>query len=276
MGKEDYQGQITPTINNGNILPTLDEKIKYSNNQDFQNLNLNYNEQTLNLVNDNLFQETNINSFNDIDNNQNIYPDTQTAEPQVFPTSFIQPEANQEYSNFLENTDLEQYIQSSTAIPQFNDSTPIEQNLNIQEYGTDYSDIQTTIQQKYEYIKPSNIYNKVSNYVTNKVNDVKYSIGNVKGKVQNVKEKVQNAIPNPINHIKNISSNYLSNTIETSDILNPVSNDFVTPTLEEGINKTIERSFCNNHIPTIIKIEDEEKIPICPDFVCKIYKSIFG
>ena len=357
VGKENYQGQTTQTYNDVNILPTLEEKIKFSNNQDFQNLN--YNDQTLNLVNDNLLQETNVNSYNEIDDNQNIYPDTQTGETQVvFPTSFIQPERNQESSNFLENTDLDQFIQTSTATPKFNDSIPQEQNINIQENnGIEYSDtvptnlqlyqteyigdgnnnVQTSVlEQPFEYDGSNTMYEKVSNFVSNNVN-------NVQDGIENIKENVQNAIPNPMDQIGNIGTNYMVNNIVGyakpssiyekasnfvsnkvsnvkegisnvkekvqnipnkignigtkymvnkmvgGNILNPIGSNLVTPAIlggnaimnkanniKEGINGTVARAFCNNNIPTIIKIEDEEKTPICPDFVCKIYKSIFG
>ena len=203
VGKEEYQGQTTQTYNDVNILPTLDEKIKYSNNQDFQNFN--YNDQTLNLAKDNLLQETNVNSYNEIDDNQNIYLDPQTAENQVvFPTSFIQPERNQESSNFFENTDLDQFIQTSTATPKFNDAIPQEQNLNIQENnGIEYSDILTTnlplqqtefngvennniqtsiLEQPFEYTESNTMYEKASNFVSNSFNNVKDGISNVKEK----------------------------------------------------------------------------------------------
>ena len=298
IGTENYQGQMTQTIDDGNRLQTLDEKIKYSNNQDYQNVNLNYDEQGLNLINDNILQETNVNSFNEIEETQNIYPDTQATETQVFPTSFIMHDRNQESSNFLENTDLDQYIQNSTATPKFNDS-PQEQNINIQENnGIEYSNLYSThyLQQTeyigvennngltniQQYVEPNTVYEKVSNFVSNKVNDAKDA-------VENVKDKVTNVIPNKIQEIGDTSKNYIKNTIDGANFFNPIGGYLGAPAIlganalmkgkdyvKEGIKGTVGRAFCNNNVPTIIKIEDEEKIPICPDFICKIYKSIFG
>ena len=129
-----------------------------------------------------------------------------------------------------------------------------------------------------EYAKPSNIYEKASNFVSNKVSNVKDGISNVKEKVQNIP-----------NQIGNIGTKYMINNMVGGNILNPIDSSLVTPAIlggnsimnkanniKEGISGTVERAFCNNNIPTIIKIESEENTPICPDFVCKIYKSIFG
>ena len=259
---------------NENILPTLDEKIRYSKTQDYQN----YTEQNFNYVNDetNILQETNLNSFSPVTETQNVNPEIQITEN---PTSFIHHEINQESSNFLENTELDQYIQPSTATPQFVDSTQqnqieiIQENNGIElenyEQQPEFVGTETKYEQPdilpSEFVQPKTIYENVSNTITDKVNDI-------------VENKITGQISNVIDKTENIYSNIIDNNIVTtagiigSNAIEKVSESKYV----QGIKGIVQRPFSNVHVPTIIKIEDDENTPICPDFICQIYKKLFG
>ena len=105
----------------------------------------------------------------------------------------------------------------------------------------------------------------MSNTITDKVNDI-------------VENKITGQISNVIDKTKNIYSNIIDNNIVTtagiigSNAIEKVSESKYV----QGIKGIVQRPFSNVHVPTIIKIEDDENTPICPDFICQIYKKLFG
>ena len=252
IGIEDIQQEdnkkfsVTSNILHGNILPTVEEKIKSAKNSTSQFVNSN-----INLINqkvENLKTNAKDVSTNIVKKTQNLLEKGQDLVNQVLPDSSIIPDintpfplenmdTNQETSNYLKNTDLDQYINGSLITPQKQETTYDETYYNIEGEQTHTYYPSTPIEQ------PDNIY--TTYYGDNNIENTNLLNSNHFTKVSQTQYVQEN------NH-------------------QYIDSDITQHPLQE--NETT----INGHTVQIIKIEDEEDGHFCPDIISKLFKKLFG
>jgi hypothetical protein len=246
-GKKAIKKELTSlpqNIPNLNVLPTLDGKIKSSATEFIQNTNLNLYPQ--NLID---LPETNPTTItiNNIEDNQNIFPQENAIDAQAFPVSNIQPEIDIGDNYPVENieTNQEAYLQ----------------NNYINQYIEEPAPIQTPIDEL----------NQIFSQTKNKIENIKDT---TKNKIVNIKDTAQTLISNPIayhiakNQVQNQVQNLYqsaTNQIGAFDITNPIKNSLATQPItsyvgqiNDNVINTIQNEYNNLDIASTKYLSAEE------------------
>ena len=281
-GKKAIKKELTSlpqNIQNLNVSPTLDEKIKSSATEFIQNTNLNLYPQ--NLID---LPETNPTTItiNNIEDNQNIFPQENAIDAQAFPVSNIQPEidigdnypvesieTNQE--TYLQNNYINHYIEEPAPI-----QTPIDElNQIFSQTKNKIENIKDTAKNKIEGIKNSTqtlIGNPIAQHIVkNKIENIKDT---AKNKIVNIKDTAQTLISNPIayhiakNQVQNQVQNLYqsaTNQIGAFDITNPIKNSLATQPItsyvgqiNDNVINTIQNEYNNLDIASTKYLSAEE------------------
>ena len=229
---------LPQNIENLNVLPTIDEKIKSSATEFIQN--------TLNLYPQNLINlpETNPTTYshNYIEDNQNIFPEENVIDAGTYPVSNTQPEiytgGNYPVENF--ETNQETYFQNNDINQYIEEAAPIQTPLD------ELNQIFSQTKDKIENIKDTTetlVSNPIVQHIAqNKIESIKDSaqnlvvdpIVNAQNKYENIKGTAQTLVNNPIayhiakSQVQNLYQN-TTNQIGTFGITNPINSSVTQP-----------------------------------------------
>lgn len=269
-GKKTINKELTSSpqnIQNLNVLPSIEDQIKSSATEYIPNTDLNlYPQDLINLpaTNPTTFYQDNI------EYNQNIFPEENVIDAQTYPVSNIQPEIDigENYpveniettpGTYLENNDINQYIEEAAPI-----STPLDELGQIFSNTKDkIVSIKDTAQ---TVISNPIIYNIAKNQVQNQVQNLYQSATNqVSNQAQNLYQSAANtigsySITNPIgalvtqpitsyvgqkineNVIDTFQNEYNNLEVTATKYLSP---DAVTNALSTGVKSTVGNKINN-------------------------------
>ena len=233
-GKKTIKKELTSlpqNIPNLNVLPSLEEQIKSSATEYIQNTDLNLNPQ--NLIN---LPATNATTFyqDNIENNQNIFPEENIIDAQTYPVSHTDIGENYLVENieatpetYLQNNDANQYIEEAAPI-----QTPLDELNQIFSNTKDkIVNIKDTAQ---AVISNPIVYNIAKNQVQNQVQNL---YQNATNQVQN---EVQNLYQNATNQIGSYS---IANPISTL-VTQPVTS-YIGQKIDENVMNTFQNEYNN-------------------------------
>ena len=261
-GKKTINKELTSSpqnIQNLNVLPSIEDQIKSSATEYIPNTDLNlYPQDLINLpaTNPTTFYQDNI------EYNQNIFPEENVIDAQTYPVSNIQPEIDigENYpveniettpGTYLENNDINQYIEEAAPI-----STPLDELgqifSNTKDKIVSFKDTAQTV------ISNPIVYNIAKNQVQNQAQNLYQSATN---KVQNlyqsatnqVSNKVQNLYQSATNQVSNQAQNLYqsaANTIGSYSITNPIgalATQSITSYVGQKINENVIDTFQNEY-----------------------------
>lgn len=304
------------TFENINILPTLDDRIKVSDTQFILNSNFNLDNQDGNLpeknqvyITSNIIEntpiifpqevtaETNsipVPNLDPIKNNIEIYRDNNIL-ANIY--------SNQKSSNYLQNANLDDYIQdthydkfkqieySEIKSPEFL-ASQISDEIDLANQNLTYGQLQAEIHPLDVFISNQGQLESYTNQITANIeqqeivlegNGIENQYNEDCSNINNVNmdyslydnkecQQIQTIYDNtPIIETDNIyTSEYIHNYRDGKIANEDINSNY------EYVNVNYNEEIVDNHSPTVIVIDDDEGRHICPDFISKFFKMIFG